>query len=75
MRNSKEQKLLKLFGERVSSVRKSRHMTQQDLAEAVEMSVVSIAYIETGKRWVRLVTLQKIAKALNTDVSSLLKGL
>ena len=37
------------------------------------MSVVAIAYIETGKRWVRLSTLDKIANALDVDISELLK--
>ncbi len=39
------------------------------------MSVVTIAYIETGKRWVRLGTLDKIAQALKVPVAELFKGL
>lgn len=38
---------MKAFGKRVSEVRKSRGVTQQQLAERVSMSVVAIAYIET----------------------------
>lgn len=70
---SKEEKQLKQFGKRVAQLRKSRSMTQQDLAEAVGMSVVAIAYIETGKRWARLSTLIKIAKALRTNLEELFK--
>ena len=66
---------MKAFGKRVAEVRKSRGVTQQQLAEQISMSVVAIAYIETGKRWARLGTLNKIAKSPKVDVSDLFKGL
>lgn len=70
-----EQKLMKSFGKRVATVRKSKGVTQQQLAESTGMSVVAIAYIETGKRWARLGTLSKIAKSLKIDIQELFKGL
>lgn len=70
-----EQKLMKAFGKRVAEVRKSRGVTQQHLAEQIGMSVVAIAYIETGKRWARLGTLNKIAKCLKVDIQELFIGL
>ncbi|MCC7288993.1 helix-turn-helix transcriptional regulator [bacterium] len=75
MTNAQEQRMMKAFGKRVSEVRKSRGLTQQELAEQVSMSVVAIAYIETGKRWARLGTLSKIAKSLRVNISELFKGL
>jgi transcriptional regulator with XRE-family HTH domain len=75
MSNTNEQKLMRAFGKRVAEVRKSRGVTQQQLSEQVNMSVVAIAYIETGKRWARLGTLDKIATSLKVDVSELFKGL
>lgn len=72
---AQEQKLQKAFGKRLAQVRKSRGVTQQQLAEAVSMSVVAIAYLETGKRFARIGTLYKIAKALKVDVAELFKGL
>jgi len=69
-----EQKLMKAFGKHVAEVRKSKGITQQQLAEDVGMSVVAIAYIETGKRWARLGTLNKIAKRLRVDISELFRG-
>jgi transcriptional regulator with XRE-family HTH domain len=65
----KEEQLLKEFGHWISLLRKDARMTQQQLAEATDMSVVAIAYIENGKRWPRLATIQKIAKALNCTLS------
>jgi transcriptional regulator with XRE-family HTH domain len=75
MSKAPEKKLLKDFGQRVATVRKSKHLTQQELSEAVGMSVVTIAYIETGQRWVRLGTLHKLAKAMKVDVADLFRGL
>jgi transcriptional regulator with XRE-family HTH domain len=75
MNSVQEQRLLKAFGKRVAQSRKSRNITQQRLAEQVDMSVVAIAYIETGKRWPRIGTLNKIAKSLEVDISEFLKGL
>lgn len=69
-----EQKLMKSFGKRVAEVRKSKGVTQQQLAESIGMSVVAIAYIETGKRWARLGTLNKIAKHLKVNISDLFTG-
>ncbi len=71
MSTAQEQKLMKSFGHRVAEIRKTKKMTQHQLAEAVNMNVVSIAYIETGKRWVRLATLIKLAKGLRVDVAEL----
>lgn len=75
MASTSEQKLMRSFGRRVAAIRKSRGYTQQELAEAIDMSVVAIAYIETGKRWARLGTLTKIAKALQVDVADLFKNI
>lgn len=75
MSNAPEQKLMKAFGKRIAEVRKSRGVTQQELAESTDMSVVAIAYIETGKRWARLGTLNKIANSLKVNISDLFKGL
>jgi HTH-type transcriptional regulator, competence development regulator len=75
MSTPQEGKLLHAFGKRIAEVRKSKGITQNQLAERVNMSVVTIAYIETGKRWVRLSTLDKIARALKVPVAELFKGL
>lgn len=72
MARESEQKLLKAFGKRVADVRKSKGIKQQELAEAVSMDVVSISYIENGNRWVRLSTLDKLAKALEVKRADLL---
>lgn len=75
MNSALEQKQLKAFGKRLAEVRKSRGLTQQELAEILEVSLVSVGYLETGKRWPRLLTLHRIAACLKVHVADLFKGL
>lgn len=70
-----EQKLLVEFGNNVSIARKENNLTQQQLAEMLDVSVVTIAYIETGKRWVRIGTLNRLSKALKVSISELFIGI
>lgn len=75
MQTPGEQKFLKAFGKQIATLRKSRNITQQQLAEDIGVSVVTIAYIETGKQWVRPKTLSAIAKSLKVSASDLLRGI
>jgi transcriptional regulator with XRE-family HTH domain len=75
MKNAQEQTLMKSFGQQLAKTRKGRGLTQQELAEKIGMSVVAVAYIETGKRWARLGTLSKIARALKVDIADLFREL
>ena len=75
MTSTSEQKLMKAFGRRVASIRKTHGYTQQELAEEIGMSVVAIAYIETGKRWARMGTLSKIANTLEVDIADLFRDI
>lgn len=75
MNSSTENKQLVAFGRRLAEVRKQKGFTQQQLAEDLEISLVSIGYIETGKRWPRLVTLHRIAKVLGVSLDEFFKGL
>jgi transcriptional regulator with XRE-family HTH domain len=74
MQVTSEQKFLKAFGKNVATLRKAHGATQQQLAEDIGVSVVTIAYIETGKQWVRPKTLGNIAKSLKVDISDLFRG-
>ena len=75
MQTTNEQKFLKAFGKRVATLRKARNVTQQQLAEDIGVSVVTVAYVETGKQWVRPKTLGKIAKSLKVNISDLFSGM
>lgn len=75
MNSVEEQRQLKAFGKRLSELRKSRGLTQQELASQLDISLVSVAYLETGKRWPRLNTLHRIAAKLGVSLIELFRGL
>ncbi len=59
----------KHFGRRIALLRKERGMTQEQLARAMKMDPVSIAYLEGAKRGPSFVTIYKLSKALNISAS------
>ena len=75
MYDSKEKKFLKTVGKRIAEARKKQNVTQQQLAEAIGMSVVTVAYLETGKRWAKPSTFLKLSQKLHVDVQDFFKGL
>lgn len=60
------------IGNNVRRFRKESSLTQEALAEKAKMDPKSIVDIENGKRNPTLKSLSKIAKALKTDIASLL---
>lgn len=75
MYDQKEKKFLKAVGKRIAEARNKRGLTQQQLAQAIDMSVVTIAYLETGKRWARPATFIKLSSKLKVDVADFFKNL
>jgi transcriptional regulator with XRE-family HTH domain len=75
MNDPKESKYLKAFGKRVADIRRSRGLTQEQLAERANITALSIGYIEQGRRWPRIATLQKLAKCLGVPIAELFRGL
>jgi HTH-type transcriptional regulator, cell division transcriptional repressor len=75
MSDPAESKQLKTFGKRVADIRRTRGLTQEQLAEKANITPLSIAFIEQGRRWPRLSTLNKLAKCLDVSPSEFLKGL
>ena len=70
-----EKQFLKAFGLRLASLRKSRHMSQEELAAQTGLHAVAITYIETGKRLPKLNTIHKLASGLSISVEELFRGL
>jgi transcriptional regulator with XRE-family HTH domain len=67
--------LLVQLGKRIQRLRKKKGWTQTDMAVYLDMNRGHISDIERGKREVGIITLQVIAKGLDTTMSSLLKSL
>jgi transcriptional regulator with XRE-family HTH domain len=59
------------FGIRLKSLRTERGLTQEQLADATELSIESISNIERGIFGPRFDNLEKIAAALNLEVMQL----
>ena len=63
------------LGNRISTLRKQRGLTLEQLAYGMGMSKGNLSDIENGKRDPRFSTLKLIADGLNMSISQLLKGL
>ena len=60
----------KQMGKRIQRLRKKVGLTQEQLAEKVSLSTKFIQFIETAHRKPSLKSLQKIARALKTDIKN-----
>lgn len=67
--------LLLHLGKRIQALRKAKKWTQTDLAVHLDMNRGHISDIELGKREVGIITLQVIARGLDTTMAKLLKDL
>lgn len=61
----------KLLGKRIKEVRKNRNLTQEELAEKVNIDITTLSGIESGRHFPSLVTLEKIAKILDVALTTL----
>lgn len=58
----------KKLGSRIKYLRQQRGMSQEKLAEAIDIATTSLSYVETGRGFMTLVTLEKLANVLNVDL-------
>lgn len=70
-----EAKFLKEFGNRISVLRRKRNLTQEQLADLVELHRTYIGFIEQGKRNPSIANVFKIAKVLKVSLAELFKPL
>lgn len=59
------------LGKRIKYLRKSQNITQEKLAEMINMDITSLSKIETGRNYPQPETIERLAAALNTDISQL----
>ena len=59
-------------GLRIKTMRKSRGMTQKDLAEAISQAPSSITMYETGRREPNFETLEALADVFNVPIRALI---
>ncbi|WP_336771271.1 helix-turn-helix transcriptional regulator [Bacillus bombysepticus] len=63
---------LKLVGENIRFLRKKRGLTQEELAEGINLQQAYIGGVERGERNISMLTLQKIAVGLEVSPEKLL---
>ncbi len=54
----------KLLGKKIQIIRKSKGLTQEKLAELIDIETPSLSYLETGKYSPSIETLQKLSEVL-----------
>lgn len=64
----------KLIGERIKQARKSKNMTQEILAEKLNVSIGYISQVERGITKISLDLLGAISSILDCNVASLISG-
>jgi len=57
-----------MLGHHMQQIRRSRNLTQEQVAELLGMDRVSIGYIEQGRRAPKLSTLFSLARVYNVDM-------
>ena len=62
------------MGERIAQRRKAAGLTQEQLAERIDVSTQTISYIETGRNAIRPENLAKLCKALDVSADFILFG-
>ncbi len=62
-------------GRRIKEIRKIKDMSQKDLAYTSDIDRSYIASVESGRRNISIVNLEKIAVALGVSLSELFKGI
>lgn len=62
------------IGQRIKALREQKAMTQRELAEKVAVSSSSIARLESGETMTSVLTLLRIAEALDSSISFILSS-
>lgn len=59
------------FGKKIKRMRINRGLTQEELAEAIDLSQRAMSGIETGENFVSAETIDKLVKVLDTSMEEL----
>lgn len=63
-----ESEILKLFGDKVREIRKQKGLSQEQLAYKADLHRTYIGMIERAEKNITLVSIEKIANALEVDI-------
>jgi len=68
-----KKKILIEFGEKVRELRKEKGISQEELSYKTDLHRTYIGMIERAEKNITLINIEKIAKALEVEISKLLK--
>jgi len=60
-----------LLGKRIKELRKQKGLTQEQLAELIDLETTSLSGIESGRHYPSLPTIEKIARVLGIEIKML----
>lgn len=63
-----------IVGARIRELRLQMKISQETLANIAEIDRTYMTSVENGKRNISIINLEKIVKALNTDLTTFFKG-
>lgn len=61
-----------LFGQRIKNLRRLHHLTQEKLAELIDIDIRQVARIEAGENYPSVVSLIKICQVFNVTPNDLI---
>lgn len=64
----------KVIGERIKKARKEKHLTQEQLAEKIDVSIAFLSRIERGSSHINLKRLSQICDLLDVTEGDILNG-
>jgi len=65
--------IFKTLGQNIKRIRLKKRMSQGDICRAIDMDRSYMSAIESGKKNITLIVLEKLANALGVSVDELLK--
>lgn len=74
-KNDKKNEVLQLIGDNIKTLRLSKGMTQEQMAEKLDRSVNFVSLIELGKSGMSATTMIDICNILDVDANYIFNGL
>lgn len=71
MKTKADTTFLKKIGERIRDLRHEKGLSQEELADIADVHRTYIGMVERGEKNITVLTVARIAKALNTPVSNI----
>ena len=68
-----DREILKKFGQRIREIRKGKNISQEELSFKADLHRTYIGMIERAEKNITLINIEKIANALDVNISELLK--